>query len=264
MPPRDPDEEFEFLVNLLASDGVDPGPSPAADATGLQEEKNADGELRIQRGSDGRLDLDQVRAFYERKNMGKEKGKGVGRVGLTDSSPRITDRSRNRSGRGRGGYGEELNGEGDISASRLVSESGDQTVVSPLGELGPTPASRRANTMVDRQGSEDWKTSSSGSEGPGKWVDLISEKEAKQLLIEISEALRLKVPPDSDPRSATDGPRTLNDVKNVVEFLVRIDELVWRRSEYGSDHGVFDSKNILAVEERVRLWERIARGSSSS
>ena len=117
------------------------------------------------------------------------------------------------------------------------------------------------------------------SKGPGRWVDLISEQEAKQLLFvctfshhdqprsplniqEISDALRLKVPPDSDPRSATDGPRTLNDVKNVVEFLARIDELAWRRSEYGSDHGVFDSKNISAVEERVRLWERIARGPS--
>ena len=43
-----------------------------------------------------------------------------------------------------------------------------------------------------------------------------------------------------------------------------MDELVWRRSEYGADRGVFDPENILAVEERVRLWERIARGSECS
>lgn len=98
MPPRDPDEEFEFLVNLLASDGVEPDPSPAADATGLQEDKNVDDGLRIQRGSDGRLDLGQVRAFYEKKHTGKERRKGVGRVGLTNNPPGTTDRSRNCSG----------------------------------------------------------------------------------------------------------------------------------------------------------------------
>lgn len=78
---------------------------------------------------------------------------------------------------------------------------------------------------------------------------------------EISDALRLELSPDSDPRSATDRPRTLGEIKNVVEFLVKMDELVWRRSEYGADRGVFDSENILAVEERIRLWERVARGS---
>jgi len=79
---------------------------------------------------------------------------------------------------------------------------------------------------------------------------------------EISDALKLRLPPDGDPRSATDRPRTLSEVRNVVEFLVKMDELVWRRSEYGANRGVFDSKNILAVEDHIRLWERIARGHS--
>lgn len=48
-----------------------------------------------------------------------------------------------------------------------------------------------------------------------------------------------------------------------MEFLVKMDELVWRRSEHGADHGVFDQRNVSAVEERVRLWERIARGPCS-
>lgn len=67
-----------------------------------------------------------------------------------------------------------------------------------------------------------------------------------------------------DPRSTTsDLPRTLSELKNVMEFLVRMDELVWRRSVHGADHGVLDRRNISAMEERVRLWERIARGPRS-
>jgi len=117
---------------------------------------------------------------------------------------------------------------------------------------------------------------------PGRWVDLLSEQEAKQLLLvrylaaivdplskaildleEISDGLRQKLPPDNDPRSATDRPRALNEIKNVVEFLVRMDELVWHRSEHGADREVFDPENISAVEERVRLWENFARSYCS-
>ena len=81
---------------------------------------------------------------------------------------------------------------------------------------------------------------------------------------EISNALKLKLPLDNGGSgSAPDQPRSLGEVKNVVDFLVRMDELVWRRSEYGANRGVFDPENVSAVEERVRLWERIARGHSS-
>jgi hypothetical protein len=77
---------------------------------------------------------------------------------------------------------------------------------------------------------------------------------------EISNALGLKLPLDNDgARPAADRPRTLGEIKNVVEFLVRMDELVWRRSEYGGNRGVFDLENVLAVEDRIRLWERIGR-----
>lgn len=80
---------------------------------------------------------------------------------------------------------------------------------------------------------------------------------------ELSDALRLQLPLGGDPRSATDQPRTLRDIKNIVEFVEKMDELVWRRSKHGADQGVFDPRNISAVEERVRLWERIARGPCS-
>lgn len=132
--------------------------------------------------------------------------------------------------------------------------------------------------MVQR-GHTETLGSSPSTDDPGQWVGRLSEREAKQLLLvrylatidgrcsldaqEISEALKLKLPPDEDPRSATDRPRTLSEVRNVVEFLVKMDELVWRRSEYGANRGVFDSRNISAVEDRIRLWERVARSRCS-
>jgi len=70
------DEDFEFLLNLLASDGTEPDPSLGA--TGSQKAHGTSDRtegFRIQQGPDGKLDLGQVKTFYEIKNMGKEKEK---------------------------------------------------------------------------------------------------------------------------------------------------------------------------------------------
>lgn len=94
---RATDDEFEFLVNLLASDGAELDPrTPGADVTGS---RGGDG-FGIQRGLDGKLDLGQVRAYYERRNTGegKEKGKGVGVGSDADGPGPPTNYFRNRSG----------------------------------------------------------------------------------------------------------------------------------------------------------------------
>lgn len=88
MSTRDAEEEFDFLLNLLASDGIGPDPGQPRGASG-----DGDGDdrgVRVQRGSDGRLDLGQVKAFYESKNM-------RGGVGET-REPVSTDRPRNSTG----------------------------------------------------------------------------------------------------------------------------------------------------------------------
>lgn len=94
----DGDEDFEFLVNLLASDGADPDrrDPPPLRTTGSHQTINHG--LRFQRGPGGKLDLGQVRTFYESKNtasMGA--GVGVGTSG-TRENPVSTDQPRNSSG----------------------------------------------------------------------------------------------------------------------------------------------------------------------
>jgi len=96
------DEDFEFLLNFLASDGVNPDPDPdpqRGTAAGSRKGGEDDRSLRIQTGSDGKLDLGQVKAFYEGKNVRAGKGveKGIGRGSMTDG-PGFTDHSRNHPG----------------------------------------------------------------------------------------------------------------------------------------------------------------------
>ena len=95
MPDREAEEEFEYLLDLLASDGVEPNPPFEGDATGSRRGTGADGGFGIHRGTNGRLDLGQVKAYYERKNKGL--GKGVPGVSLRNG-PRLTDHSGSRPG----------------------------------------------------------------------------------------------------------------------------------------------------------------------
>lgn len=257
-------------MNLLASDGVESAPNLGARAVeGTPENESADTGIQIQRRSDGKLDLGQVKAYYERKNIGlvrKEDGKGLDVV-MTDR-PGSTDHSTNRNFAD--GRTETVQfRDDDASVSQPISGSKDQAVA-PSRESGRLAlATHHADLRGDSQGREGASSSLPPTKGQdtGQWVDSISEREAKELLLEISEKLNLKLPrktdPQSTPRSATDRPRTLSDIRKAIEFLERIDELVWRRSEYDADLGVFDSKNIAAVEERVKLWERLARGPCS-
>jgi hypothetical protein len=94
------DEEFEFLVNLLASDGTEPDPSIGAGPAGSRLGNVAVDGPKIERRSDGKLDLGQVKEFYERKNIGGEKEKGQGvHMGVSDvDDPGSTDHSQDRPG----------------------------------------------------------------------------------------------------------------------------------------------------------------------
>ncbi len=51
------------------------------------------------------------------------------------------------------------------------------------------------------------------------------------------------------------------NTERAIRFLIRADELVWRRSRYpnGPSAPVFSQDNIDAVTQRLTLWESIIR-----
>lgn len=77
---RDAKEEFELLVDLLASDVriLEPYPVPGGVDAGVGSLEGSGPGIGVQRGSDGKLDLGRLEAFYERRDKGggREKGKG--------------------------------------------------------------------------------------------------------------------------------------------------------------------------------------------
>lgn len=52
-----------------------------------------------------------------------------------------------------------------------------------------------------------------------------------------------------------------SDTERAIQFLIRADELVWRRSRYpnGPSAPVFSQGNVDAVTRRLALWESIIR-----
>jgi len=84
---------------------------------------------------------------------------------------------------------------------------------------------------------------------------------------------RLSLPPsclldetNSESTITSHRPANIAEVQRALNFVLRTDELVWRRSMYGSVRGgpsaaVFDAQNMGSLSDRLALWERVVRRS---
>lgn len=53
---------------------------------------------------------------------------------------------------------------------------------------------------------------------------------------------------------------TSTELLRARDFTLFIDELVWRRSHFGSDYdNPLSHENVEALKDRVELWEHVAR-----
>lgn len=103
-------------------------------------------------------------------------------------------------------------------------------------------------------------------------ISSLSEYEAKNLLTGLVTALRLS------PRSVTNlvskfaddkgplcpHPRSVDDIRSSMEFLARIDELVWKRSVPANGNGpelLYSRANTDALIDRLALWEKVIRSA---
>ncbi|KAG2069244.1 hypothetical protein BDR04DRAFT_713917 [Suillus decipiens] len=103
-------------------------------------------------------------------------------------------------------------------------------------------------------------------------ISSLSEYEAKNILTGLVTALRLS------PHSVTnlvskfaDGkgplcphPRSVDDIRSSMDFLARIDELVWKRSVPANGNGpelLYSRANTDALIDRLALWEKVIRSA---
>ncbi|KAG2038845.1 hypothetical protein BDR03DRAFT_953752 [Suillus americanus] len=105
-------------------------------------------------------------------------------------------------------------------------------------------------------------------------ISNLSEYEAKDILTRLITSLRLS------PRSVTSlvskfldegpvcpHPGSVDDIRSSMEFLARIDELVWKRSVPVDGDGpdlLYSRANTNALIERLALWEKTIRGHHKS
>lgn len=100
-------------------------------------------------------------------------------------------------------------------------------------------------------------------------ISSLSESEAKNILTALVTSLRLSprsvinlVSKFSDEGPVCPHPSSVDDIRSSMEFLARIDELVWRRSMLADDNGpdlLYSRANTDALIERLALWEKTIR-----
>ncbi|KAH7905322.1 hypothetical protein BJ138DRAFT_1118580 [Hygrophoropsis aurantiaca] len=106
-------------------------------------------------------------------------------------------------------------------------------------------------------------------------IETLSETQAKSFLLQILRSFGLPSAVIAQKGSAQDEvdavpalstkqqpPRSLEDIQRAINFLVAMDETVWRRGIEPNDNPyLFSEENVTALEKRIVLWEKTVRGS---
>ncbi|KAI6131128.1 hypothetical protein EDD16DRAFT_1539090 [Pisolithus croceorrhizus] len=124
-------------------------------------------------------------------------------------------------------------------------------------------------------GGSDHGPKQDGDDGIATEVAQLSEEEAKRALTAIASitnvrpSLLLSGDPNSAPSNLS--PRTrgnLNpqDISRALDFVERVDEIIWKRSSIpisSSLDPVFTAGNVEGLLSRLELWEQMVRGPSA-
>ncbi|KAI6103310.1 hypothetical protein EV401DRAFT_1875348 [Pisolithus croceorrhizus] len=318
-----PNEAFEALIDLLASDGIDDVPPtssvPRARIT-------ADGAAL--RDESGRLDFEKICSMFQGQNHAESQGEtpveavqpdqqvldSLGGGAQTDVDPPrdivsvedtvtlkanpITATVQNsRPDRSRYPDVDSAAHSNDVQPLRNVLTtpfSFDQlndalgsardemrTLRRQYDELQKLVAERlgkgkeRKMTQETVSGAQDSKPY--GDDGIATEVAQLSEEEAKRALTarifssitNVRPSLLLSGDPNSAPSNLS--PRTrgnLNpqDISRALDFVERVDEIIWKRSSIpisSSLDPVFTAGNVEGLLSRLELWEQMVRGPSA-
>jgi hypothetical protein len=141
--------------------------------------------------------------------------------------------------------------------------------LSPLNSLQTVKPSQPSGNHVILSSQAQASDTKRGLRHLGE-ISSLSENEAKNILAGLITSLRLPthsvinlVSKFLDEGPACPHPSSVDDIRSSMEFLARIDELVWKRSVPMDGDGpdlLYSRANTDALIERLALWEKTIRG----
>ncbi|KAI6104840.1 hypothetical protein EDD16DRAFT_1635804 [Pisolithus croceorrhizus] len=124
-------------------------------------------------------------------------------------------------------------------------------------------------------GGSDYGPKQDGDDGIATEVAQLSEEEAKRALTAIASITNVRPSPllSGDPNSApsklsprTRGSLSPQDISRALDFVERVDEIIWKRSSIPikfSLDPIFSAGNVEGILSRLELWEKMVRSPSA-
>jgi len=272
--PKSSSDQFDALIELLATDD-------AADESNFHIAPEGTASTGL-RDASGKLDYTKIRSLFQQRQYSKD----VGVQHLPSFHPSINDP-----------YREIKLPAIVVEEPTALADTSPPIKPQPLQRVGESSENEMAPEVQYRGAKQTFKEdnfphalddvasqASKGSEvlnldsALSKAYEEIAELRGRVLELETdaSELLNSHLPQESglgDTRGCVSKPvvSTLtsalapimnsSDTERAIQFLIRADELVWRRSRYpnGPSPPVFSQDNIDAVMERLSLWESMIR-----
>ncbi|KAI6140671.1 hypothetical protein BKA82DRAFT_1001075 [Pisolithus tinctorius] len=175
------------------------------------------------------------------------------------------------------GKGKKLGGLEQKMTQKVEREAQVKDSAAPSDLRVPdTTAQNGAETgsQIVIEGSSDHDPKQGGDDNLATEIARLSEEDAKRALTAIASMTNVRpslllsedfgsAPSKLSPR--TRGNLGLQDISRALDFVERVDEIVWRRSSIpinSSLDPVFSAGNVEGLLSRLELWERMVRRSS--
>ncbi|KAI6027901.1 hypothetical protein BKA83DRAFT_4235517, partial [Pisolithus microcarpus] len=180
------------------------------------------------------------------------------------------------------GKGKELKGLERKATQKVVSGAQDSktrrdaTAPSDL-RVPPTAVwdGTEAGPQIATEGGSNYGPKQDGDNGIAAEVAQLSEEEARRALMAIANmtnvrpSLLLSEDPGSAPfelSSCTRGNLSPQDTSRALNFVERVDEIIWRRSSLPTNSSldpIFSAGNVEGLLSRLDLWEKMVRSTSA-
>ncbi|KAI6017175.1 hypothetical protein BKA83DRAFT_4325186 [Pisolithus microcarpus] len=180
------------------------------------------------------------------------------------------------------GKGKELKGSERKTMQKVASGAQDSktcrdaTASSDLRVPGTTVRDgTEAGPQIAAEGGSNYGPKQDGDDGIAAEVAQLSEEEARRALTVIASMtdvrplLLLSEDPGSAPFKSspcTRGNLSPQDISRALDFVERVDEIIWRRSSVPTNSSldpIFSAGNVEGLLSRLDLWQKMVRSPSA-